>query len=680
MPSSVSINDASDRQLAVLLGLDAQQIALVTGLRPITRPDDLAGRLPEAALQRIDDQLQIPKLDLNEASAGDLVDIAGIAAPTADQIVAKRPYYTTLELRALPGIDAAAFTAITSFFAPRPLAYVDKLSGRSVALTPDTSRLLVSVRATDTESAASVGTSHRLIPVGRTHGADEYQVFAVPESEGHTDAINALKDDDRVTLVVPSFQRARSGAVFFDPQFCVVQFRSDTSAARQEEVVAAAGLAVEARHRTAGLLTLRLADPTANPASIMQSIAVLNQAPEVEFAEPAFIGVDDLETAATLEVEAGNPAGAAALLPWNMRLVSAHPDDAAEAGSPDVVVGIVDTGAAIAHPALAAAVLARPPGVSWNFEDDTDPDPTDVEGHGTFVAGLLAGRGQSGIWGMCPGCSLLPLRVPITGTSLSYAQRRDAILYAIGLIQPPRRLVLNLSWKTTGDVALIRDAIIQAEQAGVVVVASAGNWPQEEDEPHFPSDYRQVVSVGAVGPDGRRADYSFYGREVDLVAPGGSGSTNDADNIRSAVPGGGSGVDFGTSFASPHVAGAAALVLSRWPGLSVAEVRDALERSADPVVDSGTGRGLLDVVAGIARISGSSPVPVPVPVPVDGAADGLHAVNSMDQATLMSTFGLLAFTARLIVARRPFPTLDALHGLLGLTDEQFGRIQSYHGG
>lgn len=672
MPSSVSINEASERQLAVLLGLDDAQAALVSRLRPVRRREDLVGQLPEPALARIDDLLDVAKLDLNEATVRDLVDVAGVPAPTAERIVAKRPYYTALELRALPGVDAQAFTAITAFFAPRPFRYVDKLSGRDVALTPDTSRLLVSLRPLETESAASVAASHRLIPVSSTHSAHEYQVFAVPESEGHTDAINELKEDERVELVVPSFRRARSGSVFFDPQFCIAQFRSDTPEARQDEVIAAAGLAVEVRHRTPGLVTLRLANPAANPATIMRSIGVLNEAPEVEFAEPAFIALDDLEAAATLELESGASAEAAALLPWNLRLVGARPDAPAEAGSPEVVVAVIDTGVAISHPAISAAVLARPPGDSWNFEDDDDPDPFDVQGHGTFVAGLLVGRGQAGIWGICPGCTLLPLKVPITGTSLSYAQRRDAILYAVGLVQPPRRLVLNLSWKTTGDVALIRDAVVRAEQAGVVVVASAGNWPEAADEPHFPSDYRQVVSVGAVGPDGRRAAYSFYGREVDVVAPGGSGSESDADNLRSAVPGGGAGVDFGTSFASPHVAGAAALVLSRRRDLSVAEVRDALERSADPVPDSGTGRGLLDVVAGIARISAPSSTPSPV-----AAADGLAAINTMDQATLMRTFGLLAFTARLIIARRPFATLHPLRDLLGLTDEQFDWIQAY---
>ncbi|WP_409328862.1 S8 family serine peptidase [Trujillonella humicola] len=675
MPTSVQLNDASDRQLAVLLGLDSDQVALVVRLRPVRRRQDLA-MLPVTALARIDDLLEIPKLDINEATPRELVEITGIPVATADRVVARRPYFTALELRALSGMDAEAFTAITEFFAPRPLGYVDKLSGGEVRLTPDPSRLLVSLRPSDTESAASVGESHRLTRVSSTRDGRGYQVFAVPETEGATDALDGLKGDERVELVIPSFRRGRNGTVFFDPQFCIAQFRAGTAEARQDEVIAAAGLAVERRHRTPGLVTLRLAGQGMNPAAIMQSIGVLNEASEVEFAEPAFVAVNDLEVAATLEMESGTATGTAADLPWNLRLVGARPDEPATAGHPDVVVAVIDTGVETSHPAIAHAVLSRPSGESWNFEDDDDPEPTDDQGHGTFIAGLLAGRGEGGIWGICPSCSILPLRVGLSGASLSYAQRRDAILYAVGLVRSPRRLVLNLSWKTTGDVALIRDAVVQAEQAGAVVVASAGNWPAAEDEPHFPSDYRQIVSVGAVGPDGRRAAYSFYGREVDLVAPGGRGTGGGADNIRSAARGGRDTVDFGTSFASPHVAGAAALVLSRRRDISVAEVRDAVERSANPLPDSGTGRGLLDVGAGVTRASPSPSGPV-APTAGDG---GLVAVNTMDQATLMSSFGLLAFTARLIVARRPFASLEQLRGLLGLTAEQFDRILRYDGG
>jgi hypothetical protein len=674
MPSSVSINDASDRQLSVLLGLDQRQINIVRDLRPVATRAQLVGRLPDSVLARIDDALNVTKRDLNGARVGELVDIAGIDLLTAESIVAKRPYYVALELRAVPGVDAGTFAMVTAYFAPQPLAYVDKLSGQSVDLTPDTSRLLVSLRQTDEESATLFGGRHKLRRLSTSGDAHGYQVLLVPQSEGHTDAISELKDDALVESVVPAFRRRSGGSVFIDPQFCVAQFRADVGEGRQEEVMADSRMVLEERHRTPGLVTLRLLIRDVNPAAIMRAIRVLNAASEVEFAEPAFIGVNDLEAADTgFESDAAPPIDGVSALPWNLELVGVQPAVPPGPGSDQVVVAVIDTGVDVSHPALSAAILERPPGDSWNFEDDGDPDPVDSEGHGTFIAGLLAGRGHNDIWGICPGCSLLPLKIPLAGTSLSYAKRRDAILYAIGLVREPRRLVINLSWKTTGDVALVRDAISQAEQAGAVVVASAGNWPETEDEPHFPSDYAQVVSVGAVGPDRRRALYSFFGKEVDLVAPGGSGAQDPAGNLHSARPNGAYGVDFGTSFSGPHVAGAAALLLSRRRDLSVTDLRRALERSAVPVVDSGTGHGLLNIPAGMSMISETEPASA------GASEDGLTAVNAMDMPSLLRAFGLLAITARMIIARRPIATLESLSGLLGLTDEQRGRIAAYRG-
>ena len=130
------INDASDHQLNYLLGLDQSQIDLVKGLRPVAARSQLVGRLPESVLARIDDALTITKLDLNAATAGQLADIAGIDMPMAERVVVKRPYYVALELRALPGVDAETFAAITAYFTPESLSYVDKLSGQASVLRP----------------------------------------------------------------------------------------------------------------------------------------------------------------------------------------------------------------------------------------------------------------------------------------------------------------------------------------------------------------------------------------------------------------------------------------------------------------------------------------------------------------------------------------------------------------
>ena len=234
------------------------------------------------------------------------------------------------------------------------------------------------------EESATVGARHGLTQLSSSHDAHGYQVLLVPQSEGHTDAIDELKDDAHVESVVPAFSRPSSGPVFIDPQFCVAQFRSNVVEARQEEVIASASLAIEERHRTPGLVTLRLAEQDVNPAAIMRAIGILNSASEVEFAEPAYLAVNDLEVADTGFGPGGaTPIDEVAALPWNLKLVGAQPAAPPGPAIDQVVIAVIDTGVDVSHPALSAAILERPPGESWNFEDDGDGQPVDTEGHGT---------------------------------------------------------------------------------------------------------------------------------------------------------------------------------------------------------------------------------------------------------------------------------------------------------
>lgn len=669
MAGTVSIDEANDRQLRVLLGLGADEIRELKALRPIASKAAIEQRLKHPVLN-LDPALNIAKRDLNEAGSREIEEAADITHEVAERIVAQRPYFVALQLRSVQGVDPDAFSRVTDLYAPQRLAYVDKLSGRSVELTPDTSRLLVTLKESDGESASQFAWRHR---GRRAEGAasGRYHIIQTAQSEGGIDAITEFRNDQLVQSVVPAFRRPRSSPLFIDPDLLVVQFDQTIQEARQEAIIDALGLEIIARHRTVGLYTLKLREGHRNPTSVMDAITALNSSPEVDFAEPAYIGVDDLERAAPTDSGGGTVKDSS---PWNLALVGVDINAGASAGAADIVLAVVDTGADLTHPAISRALLERPRDNSWNFEDDSNPDPVDDVGHGTFIAGLLAGSGVNGIWGICPSAKILPLRVPLAGTSLSYARRRDAILYAVNFVRPPRRLLINLSWKTTGDIALIRDAISQAVRSGALVVASAGNWPESQGDPHFPSDYPEVISVGAVGPNARRAAYSYYGPEIDLVAPGGSGSPIADENLLSAAPGGGNGVDFGTSFSSPHVAGAAAILLSRNPTLSVSQLRAALEQGALRIADDGTGRGLISLSASLEALDPGSYSAEPVG---NDAVDGLEAVNSMDIATMSRVFGVFTITARIIVSRRPILALVDLKGVLGLSDLQYDCIASY---
>jgi subtilisin family serine protease len=692
----IKIDDATPNQLVALLGVPKDVADRIGATRPHSSKADL-NWLPASATALLSDRLEVKKFNLNEATVAQLVTLCGLPEAVASAVVASRPFYVSMEIRHVAGVDAAAFDAVTAIFAVSPLTYVDKLTGKPVDLRADSSQVLVRLKAQDSESADSIASRNSLRRISRGKGRNDYQVYAVSDGETGTGTIQKLKVDRAVDKVVPAFRNAAGVAQFIDPEYCVVQFKEGVTPEEQNTVIASAGLTIDERHRTPGLLTLRMRAAADSPTKIIDAVNVLNASPAVAFAEPGFIAVDDRDGAVANAASSTDTESAE--LDWNLSLLGCQQAWPVETGRPDVVIALIDSGIDLKHPALTGGYLQRGQGESWNFEDDSDPDPTDIDGHGTFIAGIFIGNGQSGVRGICPGCRVLPLRVPLSGATLSYARRRDAILYAIDAVAPPKRLIISISWKTTGDVALIRDAIAQATQRGVLVVCSAGNWPTNYNEPHYPSDYDDVLSVAAVGPDQIPADYSFFGDQVDLCAPGGGGDTGgDTDNIRSAAIGGGVIYDFGTSFAAPHVAATAALLLSHGADLTREQARNIIEASAKPINHAGTGKGLARVDLALANV----PVPTqgPVVVPVTGGgvtsgktdssgtvsngtttggaiSSGLVIVNEWTEDRLRDAFLLLPITIRIILARRPFAALEDVRSILGLSASQYDQIAAY---
>ncbi|CCV14641.1 S8 family serine peptidase [Mesorhizobium sp. STM 4661] len=675
MADFLKIDDATRAQLVGLLGVSEDVADQIVATRPHGSKADLDW-LPAPASARISDRLEIEKFNLNEATVEQLIQLCGLPEPIASTIVANRPYYLSLELRHLEGVDAEAFDAVTTVFTVSSLTYVDKLTGKSVDLRADSSEVLVRLKSQDSESAESLASRNSLRRISGGSGRNDYQVYAVSQGETGVGAIRKLKLDRAVDRVVPAFRNAEGVAQFIDPEFCVVQFKDGVTPQEQNTVIASAGLTIDELHRTPGLMTLRMRSAADSPRKIIEAVKVLNASSAVAFAEPGFIAVNDREGAKKKAAKKARPSDDAesGSLDWNLSLLGCENAWLVEMGTPDVVIALIDSGIDLNHPSLADGYLQRSQGESWNFEDDSDPNPTDIDGHGTFIAGLLIGNGQSGIHGICPGCRILPLRVPLAGASLSYARRRDAILYAINSVAPPTKLIISISWKTTGDVGLIRDAIAQATQRDALVVCSAGNWPMSYNEPHYPSDYGDVLSIAAVGADKGPADYSFFGDKIDLCAPGGSGTAADqGSNIKSAAIGGAVTYDFGTSFAVPHVVGAAALLLSHRSALDRQRAREILEASAEPLDQAGTGRGFARVDLALDAATGSDEGPVVNPV----TSDGLIIINEWSESRLRDTFLLLPISIRIIIARRPFSSLEEVRGILGVSAAQYEQIATY---
>lgn len=257
-----------------------------------------------------------------------------------------------------------------------------------------------------------------------------------------------------------------------------------------------------------------------------------------------------------------------------------------------VKVGVVDSGVDHRHPGLKGSVETGSELVmvatKKEFREQAPKAPAlDCEGHGTAVAGILAAHrdGRNRIGGVAPGARVHPVRVA-DGVERASA---NTLAAAIDSAVEAEVKVLNLSFALPVDRAPVRKAVARAVAADVVVVAAAGNEGLKGRK-MYPGAYDGVLAVGAVGEDGQPLDESNQGGWVDLAAYG-------EREIVLASGGSGYRQEKGTSFAAPQVAGAAALVRSRFPELSAPRVAQRLRDSAAPVGGGGdprTGAGVVD--------------------------------------------------------------------------------------
>lgn len=253
-----------------------------------------------------------------------------------------------------------------------------------------------------------------------------------------------------------------------------------------------------------------------------------------------------------------------------------------------IIVAVLDTGATFTHPALQGHYLAgynaiAPNALPWDVADGT----TNVEvGHGTMVAGVIAR--------LAPQASILPIRVlngDGNGTLLNLVK---GIHYA----NTHGARVLNMSFGCSVQSGALNDALGEAEQMGIVLVAAAGN--NNVEQALAPAVGRGTVAVGAVEADNTKSPYSNFGSFVRVVAPG--------SNIRSTFADGGYATWSGTSFSTPFVAAEAALILSVSPSLTAAQVTDCIRGTAHSVDNKNIpykgklGKGIIDIEAAVKSV------------------------------------------------------------------------------
>jgi serine protease len=236
-----------------------------------------------------------------------------------------------------------------------------------------------------------------------------------------------------------------------------------------------------------------------------------------------------------------------------------------------VNVYVLDTGILTSHTQFEGRAV---PG--YNFVDN-NANSNDCNGHGTHCAGTIAGKD----YGVCKHCRLIAVKVLACGGSGTLSSLISGINWAISHAQSTGiPSVISMSLGTQGVVSALNAAVTSAVNAGIVTVVAAGNDNADACN-YSPASTPSAITVGAVSSSTGKSSYSNFGSCVDIFAPG--------DNIPSAWIGSNTAVMLfsGTSQATPHVAGVAAIYRSYNPSKTALQIRDDIVQSATANAISG---------------------------------------------------------------------------------------------
>jgi serine protease len=297
---------------------------------------------------------------------------------------------------------------------------------------------------------------------------------------------------------------------------------------------------------------------------------------------------------------------------WNMTRIGMEEAWDVSTGN-GAIVAIIDTGVKQTLEDLAETIFIA----GWDFINNDD-DPTDDAGHGSHVCGTVAQSTNNdiGVTGIAYNATIMPVKVLNAKGSGTWDQVADGIHYATDHGAD----IINLSLGGTESSTTLEDAVNDAWNNNVVVVCAAGN--NGSSSPHYPAYYANSIAVSATNYLDEKADYSTYGDWVDISAPGGDSNDNNGDgyidgilqNTFSRRSGDGYYFYTGTSMASPHVAGVAALVKACNPSLTNADVRTILESTAEDIgavgKDDYFGHGIVDAFAAAQQACGGNQLPV----------------------------------------------------------------------
>ncbi len=346
--------------------------------------------------------------------------------------------------------------------------------------------------------------------------------------------------------------------------------------------------------------------------------------PAVEYAEPDYLifaasaeeiadvkrrGLGDRgglsgvkQSSMEVEDEAGTPNDPFYDRQWGLATIEAEAAWKFSTGS-NVTIAVIDSGVDLDHPELAGRIVE-----GYDFvNEDTVAD--DDYGHGTLVAGVAAAAAHNdqGIAGVAWNAKILPVKV-LDSQGQGVSSNLTCALYWVA---DKGADVINISIISFGPSFGMQSAVNHVANEGALVFSASGNLFEQGNPVTYPAALDNVIAVGATDEDDAHAWFSSAGTFVDVTAPG--------VGVYSPFPP--SHTEYrsvnGTSLATPHVVGLAALVLSAAPGLSSEEVETVIEQSAVDLGETGRddkfGHGRIDATAAMSLTISSLPVHLMLP-------------------------------------------------------------------
>jgi subtilisin family serine protease len=435
----------------------------------------------------------------------------------------------------------------------------------------------------------------------RTKGAPRRQWVSFPDHETIYSLRDKLLVDPKTRRVNPIYFRKdllpRKTGLSFSDEILIAIPNGTTNTQLQDALKLAEPfkLVEEIRLKSTAILRIRLIHST--PANLLSIVDLLNRLAQILTAGPNWIQLNN-PADSTVPDDTFFPEQ------WHLTRIQAPEGWDLSTGDPAKVIAILDTGCDLAHEDL---VNKLTPSGTWRDVIVGDGNPEDPWGHGTCcasIAGADSDNNEIGVAGVAWNCKLLPVRM-----FYDEIVEGDAIS-AINWATSHGAKVISMSWHYDGLQSVVDLSLQDATDANIVLVAASGN--DDSSSLNYPATNSSVIAVGASDQTDHRKQLSSsdgeqwgsnYGTDLSVMAPGlhcwaADPSGNAGNNFSGGGPvivlgknyptsGSADGNYFsrmsGTSAATAHVAGLAALLLSRYQMLEPHEVRTIVERTADKV-------------------------------------------------------------------------------------------------